>query len=369
MAIDRPKILTRVTVPTGGWGLRFTVSISGSLDTALDATVAAGNYFVAWDMQSDDLIYQLMVAMNAAIDSGMPPGSKYILSWLDSDNKVNIGFTGSAFQGSPGQDVAINWSHANTNANLAAALGFDTSGDDTSTGSNDATFTADYPHAYGWYASEDGWLESMRIEDSSSAKSMQVRSLSGRVSTQYLAEYFGNSLNLSFVPRANTFSNGVAYGVSPVYPYARNVPLECWWEEARKGVEFRVYRDGRNDTTAAVTAGVATGATVGSVTDSSKSFATDPQRHKGGLFVGVAETVDWPSRFYISSHTATQLVAPNSAPWSGGTYTDATEVYSIVDQFYRTYVVDIDAMREFEPNEIPLIDRFSVSIPMMRYVA
>jgi hypothetical protein len=367
MAIDRPKILTAITVPSGGWGLRFTVSDSGSLDTALDATISAGTYYVSWDGQSDDLLYEVSLQMKAAITAG-PGGVRYPFVSLTSDNKVKFWFSGSGFTGAPGQDVEINWSHANTNANLAAALGFKTSADDQSTGADNPTFTADYAHGYGWYASEDGWLESLLVEDSSVTVAPQAVSYAGRVSTQQLAEQWRNELTLAFLTRAKTYSREVGYGSTPVNPYTRNAALECWWEEAKKGVRFRVYRDGRNDTTAAAEQGTATSDNTTTVTDSNKSLATDPQRYLHALYQGTSED-DADVRFRIASHTATVYTAPNAqasgATWDAG----ASSVYYLIDQWYETYVVDVSSMREFAPEEIPNIDKYRITIPMLRYVA
>jgi hypothetical protein len=64
---ERPKILTAVTVPTGGWDLKIYFSVAGAYDTDVTVTIPAGTYFLADDGQDDDFIRVL----NTEIQEGL----------------------------------------------------------------------------------------------------------------------------------------------------------------------------------------------------------------------------------------------------------------------------------------------------------
>ena len=374
-ASPRPKILTEITVPTGGWDLKFQISLLASLDTDVTATVAAGTYFISQDAQSDDLLYALAKAMYDAIQVADPGSSRYPYIQLNSDNKVQIIFNGADFLFTVDNwdnDVSILWSDAATDDDLAAALGFDSTADDTDLGTDYPIFTADWQHGYGWYADDDGQLESLLVEDHQLTDTPQAIAYGGQVKSTQMGSRFVNELKLAWLGRALTFCRGVDYGATPVHPYARNVPLECWWRQAQQGKRFRVYREGRNAVTVpAVGYGVATGGSSTDITDANKSYAIDPQEllyqccyvpAVGGAFKNSATT----SRFQISSHTATVLTSASGHP-SGQGWGVVGDAYHILPSRYETHVVDLAKMREFAPAEKPELDLYDITVPLLRY--
>lgn len=373
MATPRPKILTVVTVPTGGWVFKLYVSRVTEYDTAVTATIAAGDYFVSWDNQSDDFLYAFANTVNAAIDAAhaaFPTDS--LQCYLDDDHKVNIVFEDTYYQGDPARGIKLAWTE-NDGDDIGKVLGFDHSADDTNAsaaGSNNKTFTGDWQHGYGWYATEDGLLAESLTEDESEVEALQSVSHTGLVRTQRIAQRFLGKIDLQFLPRARTFSQNVGYGEANVHPYERNQGLECWWIQAQQGKRFRFYRDGRHDTDSASVAGTATGGTTTTLTDSGRSFDIDPQPHKGRL-LWIAEwgtNASFPARFYISSHTATVFTVPNAGPYSQNLNAGGNGYY-VFDQPYQTYVVNLEKMKTFLPAEVPALDRYDIKILVRRYIA
>ncbi|HJW74987.1 MAG TPA: hypothetical protein VJ787_04875, partial [Thermoleophilia bacterium] len=57
--MSRPKLLSVVTIPSGGWQLRMYISNVTQWDTPVTVTMAAGEYFVAFDQQGDDFVREL----------------------------------------------------------------------------------------------------------------------------------------------------------------------------------------------------------------------------------------------------------------------------------------------------------------------
>lgn len=362
MAIPRPKILTPVTF-AAAQDFVFTVSVAASLDTQKTAVVPAGTYYIAWDGQADDLLHVLLTQIVAQLSG---EGSTYYPSVkLDTDNKFAIRWDGTHYEDSVGWENDVSLDHTSSTAALVKALGFDNSADDSSTGTDFPTFTADYQHGYGWYANADGQLVTHLVEDRNMAVTPQSVSLSGRVTSQNIGERFTNVLELAWLDRDQTHSAGVGYVTTPVYPYAWNQPLECWWREAMQGTEFRVYREGRNDTDPYIETGVADASSGTTMVDAAKAWATDPQEFKGKLATST-DSRGGTTRMYISSHTATALTAPaayanlRNYAWTGQTY-------YVLDQPYRTYVVDLEKMKEFAPTEHQDEDYYSVTIPLLRY--
>lgn len=374
MAIPQPKILSAITVPTGGWVFKLYVSRLAQYDTEVTATIAAGTYFLSWDNQSDDFLYAFGVAVNAAIDAAHAAFPSYSLQcWLDSSYKVNIGFEDSYYQGSPARGIKLAWTEQDGD-DIAKVLGFDYSADDTNTsagGSNNKTFTADWQHGYGWYANDDGLLRDSMVEDESEVAAMQSVAESGLTRTQRIGQRFLNTIKLEFVPRDRMWSQNVGYGASSVYPYEKNQGLECWWLQAQQGYRFRFYRDGRHTLAAAAVAGTATGATTTTLTDSGRSFDTDPQPYAGRLLWidRWGTNINFPARFYVSSHTATVLSTGNAAAYSQNMNTGGSG-YHVFDQPYQTYVVDLAKMRSFKPVQTAeALDVYSIEIPVRRYVS
>ena len=375
MPIPRPKILTQVVVPTGGWEIKFACTLAVQFDTSVDATVPAGTYYMAWDYQDDCLLYQLEYALRVAGKAAFLFDNDFggIKVYLDSANKVNIAFNGDGYKGA-NNDVRLE--ATGSSADLMSALGFYASADVDKTADDNPVFTADWQHAYGWYSDADGQLGSLLVDDISVVTTPQRISYAGHTFGQQIGERFANELRLQWLTRALTYSNGIGYGEAPVRPYARNKGLECWWREASQSKAFRVYRDGRNQdyesAVAAPTSAAATGTSGVYQNDAGIAYETEPQEHKGRLCEtivnGTSGTVceDAPHRFFISSHDDDELTSPNEIEILS--FTESTPLY-IFDQRYRTYVVDLTRMREFSPTEHQGEDYYDIDIPLLRYEA
>lgn len=371
MPIPWPKILTAVTVPSGGWDIDFNVTDSTKYDTAIEVTIPAGTYYLAWDYQSDCLLYQLELQLLTELSAVMPADQARAKVYLDSSNRVNIQFVGTGYTGTQNQVQLV---ATTSSSDAIKALGFSASAD-PEVASDYPTLTADYQHAYGWYAAEDGQLKSLMSEDESITTTPQSVSYSGHVQSQQIGERYINELMLQRLSRDQTRSRRVGYGDTPVHPYSRNKGLECWWREARTGTRFRVYRDGRNrHTNGAIDRGVFPAATGGSgtYTDAARSWAVDPQEHKGllceteaGGTTGGNDSIAAPHRFLINSNTDDDLVSANAISVLG--YTEADTAYYVLDQRYETYVVDLQQMTSFSPVEQDQLDRYDIEIPLLRY--
>jgi len=379
----QPKILSVVTVPTGGWQLRSKISVSTSLDTTVDVTIPAGDYFVAWDQQADDFINALTLVWEAGIYTGS--GNTYpdaVHIYIDTTHKVNIRFsdTNGWMDTATKRDVQIDWT-ALDGPSIAGVLGFDSSAADTSTGTNSPLFTADYQHAYGWYAGYDGAISEDLPHDISEFKGTQVFTLSGQSKVQKLALQYHNTLGLQYVPEIKMWSDDVGYTVAPVYPYAHNEPLECWWKEAHQGKRFRVYRDGQIDTTRFAFTGLAdiSSGTSTTLVDADISWPIDPDRWTGRLlympdhFSNAGDVFDVPQRWYIESNTATVLTineeTSSARVRKPGYWSSGDGRYYLMEQTYGTYVLDVEQMSRFEPTEHPHINEYSLKIPLRKYVA
>jgi hypothetical protein len=351
------------------------ISVAAQYDTAVDVVVPAGTYFVSGDNQNDDLLFAIQTVIQTALTA--VGAGRFICIWIDPDtHKVKICFAGSNFTGATKQDVRIDW--PGSDSGLYQALGFDGSAIDASTAEDEPVFTADYQHAWGWYADEDGQLESLDIEDRNIAQVMQSTSISGRVKSQRVGDRYAATLRLQFLERAlngstKIYSRGRAYGESAVYPYERNQPLECWWMEARKGTRFRVYADAHIDTAkAALWESELAEVAAPAYEFNTSVLDTDPQRCAGGIvwvpnaLEGNAARDDIYQAFYVASNTASSVTFANEI--AAGVW-DGTQGGYYFDHRYQTYVLDIDEMSEFSPDEIPALDRFNIAIPLKRYVA
>ena len=367
MASPKPKMLSALTVPDGGWQLRIKVSVAGSFDTTVDATMAAGDYFMAGDQQADDFLYELMIKVNVAIDaSGFTlAATDGLLAWIDSDHKVNLGFDGGSFEGATIRDVEITWT-ALDGSSIAGVLGFGSSADDQSTGVDFPVFVGDYHHAYGWYADEDGYLAGDLAVDSEDVTVPRSLSPAGFAKIHFVAGRFSNQIQLQFLKDTEMNSDGKGYADVPLHPYDRNRGLECWWYEASRGVRFRYYRDGRHDTISAADRGTSTAGTTTTLTDSGKNHSVEPFRWPGRLIRKTIGDVLADIHWHIASHTATVLTVTN-ALWQSTTF--GTEAYFLLDQPYRTYWLDTEQMRKFLPSEVPRLNRYNISIPVMKYKA
>ncbi len=376
MPYPRPKILTRVTVPTGGWAWDIDLSNVAQYDTNITGTVPAGDYYIAGDNQSDDLLFALQTAIQAGIDGTAITGDVCI-DIHPTSHKVRFQFYGTGFVDATGDnDVRIDWPASA--AGLYQALGFDGSAQDALTIIDNPYFVADWHHAYGWYADEDGQLADLMAADKSITNTIQGTTISGKVKSQFFGERFANSLSLQQIERdtddrTKVQSNGIGYGAAPVHPYNRNEPLECWWEEARKGVEFRVYEYARVDAGQAADLGTSTVCDTTTLADGGKSWAVEPYRWVGRLIYIPTYAPLLNQMFYIASHSATILTVANAHPSGddvdGGVGGAASGAYYILDHPYNTYVLDTKKMAEFAPQGIPKIDRYNITIPLKRYIA
>lgn len=364
MKAPRPKILTAVTVPTGGWTMKVQITDAVSFDTDVTFDVPAGTYFVAGDNQSDDFLQAFMAAAYTALDAcgvGAYNQSnikgKPILH-INSDHKVVIEI-------GDGEEMSFDWDDSSEAESIGKVLGFDVSANANSEGN---PITADYPHAYGWYATEDGQLEEYMTEDITEANVLQSVAPSGWIKTTHLANVYMNRLALQYLTEAQTFSDGVAYTEASVDPYTRNQALECWFREAVQGVHFRVYEQARMEDGAQEVRGTATaGTNTTQLEDTTQSYTTDPQEHAGKVLSMYQWTAEGnPMRWYISSHDGDTLTVPNAVH---NTDIDATDSnFRIYPTRYRTYVLDTNKLRRFEPSEYPRINRYAFRIPLRRYV-
>ena len=368
MAIPRPKILTAITIPTGGWVWKIYLSNAGSYDTALSATMAAGTYFMAGDNQTTDFLYELNNKMQIQIDASALTAFELVIDIHPTTHKVRIHFKDAT---GANNDVKLAWTESDGD-DIGKVLGFDHSADDTSTTTDNPTFTADWQHAYGWYADEDGLLESLDNQDSHTWRGLQARSLSGAVKTQRIAASLrGNRLALQFVTAKKMLDRGSTYAAAPTYPNDRNEPLGLWWVAAMDGTHFRIYRDAYV-LAARGEVGTADSSNTTTLTDADKAFViTDADQWAdrilhmpefGATSGGGPITQSW----YIASHTATVLTV--TAHPSGLNITNNTNTYYLFDHPYQTYVIDFDKTTEFSPEEIPAIDRYNVEVPLLRYV-
>lgn len=367
--IPQPKILTRIDVPAGGWLFRIKASVAAPFDTTVNATIAAGSYYLAWDMQADDLLFEIMTKMQAALTAAV--GGCSFFAWVDSAHKVHLSFDGAAFVGATKRQVRLDWPAGA--ADLAKALGFDHSAVDDLTAGDNPQATADYHHAHGWYADEDGVLKGVPPEDWNEANVVSAMSQAGLQKGALMGERFFSSLELYGMARGKTWSGGKAYGEASTHPYARNEGLECWWRAARAGHPFRVYHDGQIVTSAAKAADYGTTMSTSSTTGftrADRAWATEPQRWVGRILYkpvfGPAPN-NAPSRWRVTSNSATGIVV--TAHPAGGALGFNTTTWALLDQPYQTYQIELEKMREFKPEEIPAIDEYMITIPLTRYVA
>ncbi|HDL48440.1 MAG TPA: hypothetical protein ENH33_00555 [Actinobacteria bacterium] len=185
-----------------------------------------------------------------------------------------------------------------------------------------------------------------------------------------MGSLFDNEIQLRWLERADTYSDGIGYTTAPSDPYERNRALECWWREARTGVPFAVYRDSTIDTTKAEEPGtftIATGTTTG-IPVVGKAFVIDPQEHKDKLIYVATWATGYPQRFFVTSHTAGTITIPNSLHNEKAGGTDGSSVY-VFNQRYQTYVLNTESMATFAPTEMPEIDKYELTVPLFRYVA
>jgi len=366
MSIPRPKLLSVLTVPAGGWDLRLEITDAGQFDTDVDITIPAGDYFMSADNQSDDFLRAIMLAAYTDLDALAAGGGKDNYNGSDANGKPLLTIDSShkvKIEVGNGEEMRIDWTVFD-GASIAAVLGFSSA----AALDLDSGVTGGYQHAYGWYADEDGLLISDLAEDAAVLHATQSVAPAGPVTTQYIATRYRNMIRLQFLPRLKTWSRGVGYATASVDPYARNVPLECWWSEASQGRRFRYYRDSKIGTAVAEVIGTPTGADTTTLTDTGRSFTTDPQEHAGKILQTESfTTLGEPMRFYISSHTATVITVANSVHNTALNIGSGT--FEIFDQRYGTYVLNTTGMGEFSPAELPRIDKYDIDIPVRKSVA
>lgn len=370
MSVVTPKILTMITVPTGGYDLEFTISISSSLNTALTATIAAGEYFMSWDGYSDDLVYAIAGAMRTAIVNAGYGTNRYVHCYINSDKRLVIRFYGSAFEDSVGHenDVKISWS--TSDAGIVEACGSDGT-DWTSTATDNPYWTGDNRHGFAWYAEEEHVLSGLMPYDSEIARIAQQTALDGTTKTVLWGSRYVNSLSLQNIKHVDMHSNGSSYGDAVSYGLEVNRGLECWWRSARNGTRFRVYRSDSVsvDSTLAIASGVNSVSESDALKQTSAGWATDKWVGMSVLWNRGAGVVSgMPARFRIDSNDDERVYAESTLP--GGDFVDATssEQFFIKDLRFGTYILDTEKMSKWEPIEVPNIDRYDITIPLKRYV-
>lgn len=366
-----------ITVPTGGWTWDIDLSSAAQYDTNITGTVAAGDYFLSGDNQSDDLLYALQDSIQTEIDGSAVTGD-ICIGFDNEQHKLKIQFYGTGFVDATGDnDVRINWD--SWTAGLLQALGQDGTAAETSTATDNPIFYTDWHVGYNWYADEDGQVSDIVVADIGEAFSLQGKSISGKVKTQFFGDSYTNFLELKFLERyeqgrTKVFSDGVAYGAAPVWPYNRNEPLECWWLQARKGKRFRVYRDGYVRANNAAGTGTSSACNTTILTDAAKSWSVEPFRWPGRVVYIGAYSPSVNQMFYIASSTATSLTVANAHPSGddvdGNTGGAAGGAYTLYDLTYDTYVLDLKRMKSFNPRQVNSAqDRYNITIPLLRYVA
>ena len=369
MGQPRPAILSVVTVPTGGWVLDIDISVGGSFDTNVEATIAAGDYFMG-PIDSESFLHEMATKLGAAIeaaDSGTPTDP--VSAYIDDNHKVNIKFHGERFIDASGDNnVRINWA-AEDGPSIAAVLGFDASAADSSTSTDEPTFTGDYHHAYGWYADEDGLLAGYQAEDIPTWIGAQVRAISGVGRTHHHGTHYDNAINLAFVPREKMLSGAVDYGDEPIYPYERNKPLQCWWNEAMQGKRFRFYHDYRRDTASAIfheAQASSSSSTTLLVSGGNMDEDLEPDRFAGRI-LRVDSWNGHTQYWTIDGLTASDRFEVGTAA-TPATQFDGLEAW-VFNQPYRVYEVDLEKMGRFAWRELPSIDRYDIDIPIRKYVS
>ena len=380
--IERPKILSAIVVPTGGWAFVIDLSKTTDYDTAVTATLPAGTYYLSDDHSSSDLLDALCKVLTTAIQAtGSPFSSSLAYGWLDAAHKVNLAFPGG--WGGSATKIKISWS--NTNPSLVLALGGPSAsgggtGIDATMTAADTTYTCPYPHAYGWYADGDGWLKMMPLADIASMQVLQARSLGGLVRSQQISSIlYDSNIAIELIPNVNMLSFGNLYGYDPPYPAVRNQPLECLWYDIVGGKQFRIYRNYSTSSARNNGGFTANGGSSSSLTNSAGSIWTTSQWVGFGALGSVVfplayggGNLSYPAQPAITANTASSLTV-GLLPGSPDIYNAVSAGWVFVPQAYQTYVIDAsekgDTVPKFAPVEVPNLDQFNISIPLMRYVA
>src|SRR5690348_6625867 len=131
--IPQPKLLGVVTVPSGGWQFKIYLSNLADYDKTVTVTVPAGDYFVAWDAQSDDFLWKLSNLLNTAIyalgGSFAAGGGRMSFEIGATTHKVKFGFDGAHYTTAQKRKVKLAWTELDGDE-IATVLGFDSSADD-----------------------------------------------------------------------------------------------------------------------------------------------------------------------------------------------------------------------------------------------
>ncbi len=371
----RPALLSVVTIPTGGWTFKFYLSDAAAYDKTVTVTLAAGDYFISGDNQSDDLLFELQTKVQAGIIAagGAFIHDHYFYASADeftttAQKYVRLAFSG--FTGHPGNHIKIAWSESSVD--LAAALGFPTTDYETD-GTDSGTYqSGSYGHAYAWHSDDTGQLIDFPPFDAHEVAATQKRGpIDGRVKSCLMGDMFSNEVTLQWLSRAAVASGETDYGDAPPYPYDRNRGLECWWREARQGKHFRLY-DHKTATVNPQEVVTRTADSATTLTDTSKAWATNRWvgcvlRAAYGTWRGVTGI---SQEFRIASNTSNVLTVHNAPPDGLDLWVSA-ETFTIYQRTYRTYVVDLERMNKFQPLLMSdtLDDYCGVTIPLFRYVA
>ena len=384
--IERPKLLSVITVPAGGWLFRVQLSDAGAYDHTANATLAAGDYYLSGDGASTDLLCELCTKATAAIRAlGAPFATGFVYSWIDPTHKVNLYFV-QCSAAAAARPIKIVWTACA--AGLALALGFDTAADDV-LNAVPLSKQADYHHAYGWYCDEDGCLASKPLVDTISAQMQQARSLGGVVRTQRMSSWLHDSnFNLEFLTNTKTFSDETVYGSLPPYPRNRNEAFECLWYEIAGGKQFRFYRNysavstpsSFSDSAVRCEARCISTGSGGGYEWVSPDFVND--QFNGGHIVGMIwSIVDAVLAGNSLGVPYTSIINDVIHSFAGANCALGVNIppglavgflwgnHGLLYPCHQTYVIDVNQSGKFEPQEITGLDRFNISFKMMRYVA
>lgn len=368
MSLERPKILTEIEV-SANQTLNIYIDPTGTPPLGpIQATINSGTYFLAWDTQADDYLYQVTSSIQSAVQLEGTYGSALFWASIDATtHKITIeGSNIGSF------DFQIDWT-AEDGATIGGVLGANVSAAQNSSQGEviqNRTMTMAFHHGYGWYADEDGYLMFKPLYDHTSSQVKQSITMAGNVATLKISDdIYGSALEMFAMTEEKTWSNGKGYATTPHRSYTKNEALECWWYQAIQGKRFRIYRNETQDLTRAYASGTRTSGSTTQVTASAAAFTVDD-------FIGMllyiddynGSNIETPQRWYITDNDANQIDVSNNTGNLQAGHSDST-IFYVMDGLYDTYVLDADAMQSFEPEEIPALNRFSIAIPLRRYVA
>lgn len=368
---NRPMICTQIDVPSGGWVFEVDISLSTQYDTNVSVTIPEGTYFLTGHGRfGDDLLATLGVYLNNELNTDNATVNVY----LDTDTqRVGFAFGGSLVKTGAGRDVRLKLSASNST--LCSVLGTDQT-DKTSTGTADPNFAMDYQPGYVWFAPEDNLL--VGFEQEPIAVPEVIESMSKEVAKSSVVSVFTHyrrTLALEYVPADSAWSNGTEYLSQPPEPWVKNKGLECWFMEAMKGKRFRVFshhlRKLSHDAAYSGTVGSKT--TGGTSTTFQDTSGTDWPTTPGRWSRAVVELSDenrTTGRPFVTTistgNTATSVTVYELQTKHPFASIASGLDYRIYDIFGEEYYLDMIKQQQWEPQEIPGLDRFSIQFQLIR---